>query len=83
LGFDGGDKLPRGFLLGSVELLGCTPTEDLVNAVGSDEKEFGLWDPGRFAWECGNPVILQKPVAVRGLPGFFAVDDDQVPDELR
>ncbi|MCI0456134.1 MAG: ASCH domain-containing protein [Gemmataceae bacterium] len=78
LGHSDWRELPLGALLGSVELLRCTSTDDLdLEALTAAERAFGDFGPGRWAWELTAPRPLVEPVAYRGRLGFF-----EVPDEL-
>ncbi|MEM9701862.1 MAG: ASCH domain-containing protein [Planctomycetota bacterium] len=57
--------LPRGRILGSVEIVGCrraTPTDDEASCVPRRE----LID--RYAWELANPVRFAEPLKPRFLP---------------
>src|SRR5262245_36031573 len=69
--------LPRGALLGTVELLRCTPLDDLdPDALDDAERAFDP-GPGCWAWELAGARPLAEPVPYRGRLGFF-----EVPDEL-
>ena len=48
-GFDGWGRLPRGAVLGTVELLDCTLVEEL-GPVEEGELILGDFRPGRWAW---------------------------------
>ncbi len=63
LGHDDWRRLPLGALLGTVELIDCTPVE-----------EDGL--PGGWAWVLDNPEPLAEPVPYRGRLGIFDVPDE-------
>src|SRR6266850_2664278 len=47
-GYDRWQSLPVGAILGSVWLLDCVPTESVQ--VDDREREFGDYEPGRWAW---------------------------------
>lgn len=76
----GGDwhrTLPRGRVLGVVQLTGCLPTDRLdVDAI---DRLCGNFDPGRFAWRLEQPRLFDEPVAAKGRQGFFQWYD---PNEL-
>jgi hypothetical protein len=78
-GFRDSADLPRGVVLGYVELSGCFPTEDLVIheivPVGSMEWAFGDYRPGRWAWSCRWPTRLAAPFEFPGWRGLFDVPD--------
>ncbi len=70
------DLLPRGVVLGTVELVGCTRVEELDPGVLTDtERALGDFRPGRWAWEFRNPRPLAIPIAARGRLGIFTLSD--------
>jgi hypothetical protein len=73
LGYENRNDLPRGVLLGTVELLECIPT-NLLNP-SPEEKILGDWRPGRFAWKLANPHRLEVPVPMAGRLGIFELPD--------
>lgn len=82
LGFDNPEKLPRGFLLGSVELVGCFPVHDMPS-ITKRELAFGDFMKGRFAWALARPIVLVVPLPFAGKQGLFSVDPIDVPEELK
>jgi hypothetical protein len=66
--------LPRGALLGTVQLLAILPVE-LVLPLGPEEEAFGDYRAGRWAWELAGPTRLAAPVPYRGGVGLFDVPD--------
>ena len=67
-------QLPRGAVIGVVELRGCLPVE-LVPALGPEEEAFGDYRPGRWAWELATPTPLAAPLPWRGRLGLFDVPE--------
>jgi hypothetical protein len=67
-----GHDLPKGAIVGTVELVGCFPTEAVLMPDGQ-ERAFGNYGPGRYAWKLANPVDFLVPIAYRGQQGFFDV----------
>lgn len=78
--------LPRGAVLGTVELLAVAsadaPGYGLVRAVSNHhgrppyyftplEYELGDYSPGRFAWVLGDPVEFPEPIPARGALGLW------------
>lgn len=66
------DELPRGHLLGtvllhSVELV----TEEFLDDITDEERSFGWFEPGGYAWRCRYPVMFDQPVAIKGKQGIF------------
>jgi hypothetical protein len=80
-GFNDAGELPRGKVLGYVEVTGCFPTHDLtaheIVPEQSIEWIFGDYRPGRWAWLCQWPTRLEEPFP---FPGWRALYD--VPDHL-
>jgi hypothetical protein len=75
-GWPDSDRLPRGFVLGVVELVSCRRVEELPPEVLTDiERALGDFRPGRWAWEFRNPQPLTVPVAARGRLGIFTLPD--------
>jgi len=75
------EELPRGFLLGtvildSVELM----TEDYLDEVSAEEKLYGWYAVGNFAWRLRNPKPLSRPIPIVGRQGIFEWDG-VIPDE--
>ena len=84
------EKLPRGAVIATTELVECWKVEHIVGCraimqadsnkmaghIFSSDNEvlFGNWAPGRFAWELANVVMLQEPVPARGQQGLWEVD---------
>lgn len=97
-GYLGTPALPRGAILGSVELVDCVQTWpdwatvepwftgarkgvaqhyfEIPPPKGSNERAFGDYTPGRWAWLCDEPRELAEPIAVRGMPGLWTWDGD-------
>jgi hypothetical protein len=75
-GLSAGD-LPRGMLLGTVEVLGCVPT-DGPEAELLDEREraFGDYSPGRWAWLLSGHRAFDEPVPMSGALGIWRVPED-------
>lgn len=68
------ETLPRGYLIGTVELVDVVRTETLIEPRGQlTEFELlaGNFAPGRFAWKLERPVLLDQPLIVRGRQGLF------------
>jgi hypothetical protein len=47
-----------------------------------NEREFGDFSPGRFAWQLENVRRFPSPIPYIGHQGIFNVDDDLVADQL-
>jgi hypothetical protein len=72
-GFDDWTCLPRGVLLGTVELAGCTRCEELPFDLDFDPA-LGDFGPGRWAWEFRDPVVFPEPIPAVGRLGLFELD---------
>jgi len=77
--------LPRGKIVAVVDLRGCiqVDSEQLVSysIPGVDdwfftdqERAFGDYSPGRWAWLLTNVRALPEPVSARGMPGLWRAD---------
>jgi hypothetical protein len=74
------DLLPRGVVLGTVELVACRRVEELPpEALTDTERALGDFRPGRWAWEFRDPRLLPLPVAARGRLGIFNLPDIPFP----
>lgn len=71
-------SLPRGGVIGVVEIEDCYPT-DRGTGLLSDLR-FGNWDAGRFAWRRSpNVKVLSEPVYCRGFQGIWTLPDNLLP----
>ncbi|MFA9261830.1 MAG: ASCH domain-containing protein [Undibacterium sp.] len=65
-------KLPNGYLLGtaildSVDLM----DQALVNDITEEERAFGFYALGRYAWRLRKPEPLSHPIPIQGKQGLF------------
>lgn len=79
--------LPFGALVATAVLDRCTEmTERAIRELQArlpDEAEFGLYEPGRFAWVLRDVVALGEPIPYRGMQGFFEFPDALLEHESR
>jgi hypothetical protein len=77
-------QLPFGYIIGKVTLVDVirvgtgmlTHTNDeLMNKLTMEEKAFGDYTPGRFAWLLEHPVAFKRPVGARGSLTLWEFDD--------
>ena len=61
----GKTDLPRGAVLGTVEIVDCVPVEEIIHTLSERERLLGDYSPGRFAWVLKNPVAFSMPVPDR------------------
>jgi activating signal cointegrator 1 len=71
--------LPRGAIIGVVSLDLCFPTESIADTISPDERAFGDWAKGRWAWQFSHPVQLEKPVTWKGSLGLWDADYKDLP----
>lgn len=64
--------LPRGAVLGCVDLLACVRVEE-VHDLPPEQRSLGDFRPGRWAWQLTNPRTLAVPYPLTGRLGIFAV----------
>lgn len=84
------DPLILGFATGAVlavaDLVSVTRAENVLPQLGPQERAFGDFTHGRYAWQYENVVRLPKPVLCTGRQGLFdlpAEVEDRVRDQLR
>jgi hypothetical protein len=63
--------MPLGAVVCVVDLVACHRTEERADAVSFEERGWGDWSPGRFAWELTNLQVLTPPVPARGAQGLW------------
>ncbi|MGV1754785.1 hypothetical protein [Agrobacterium sp. CG674] len=66
------EELPNGCLLGYGTLLDSVlMTEEYMDDVSEEEKTYGFWEEGFYAWQFINMVELPTPIPVRGAQGIW------------
>jgi len=73
-----GARLPDlGLAFGAVVAVGrladIRPTSELLREIGTQERAFGDFSHGRWAWEYEDMVPLEVPVSCTGRQGIFRV----------
>jgi hypothetical protein len=72
-----GASLPRGALVGTVEIVDCTPfTREIAEQMHAVNVYFGTWTAGSFAWRLAAPQRLATPVPWKGQLGLFTIPRD-------
>lgn len=67
--------MPSGVVLATCNLLDCVPiTPEFVATLGEQEKAFGDYTPGRYAWILENVRQLNKPVPAKGMQRLWEWD---------
>lgn len=64
-------QIPLGAYLCIVDLVDVVPTESIVNSLPEQERAFGDYSPGRFAWKLENVRVLPESVPARGYQGLW------------
>lgn len=64
------DELPRGCVIGTVDIIDCRPTESFDDVIMPAEREMGDFAPGRFGWVLANPIPI-TPVPAGGALGLW------------
>ena len=71
------DSLPFGAIIGKVVLEEITPIDELrlsdihLSALTLEEKAFGDYTKGRYAWILSEPDAFDKPISVKGSLGLW------------
>lgn len=75
-GFRSSADLPLQAIIGTVELLGCRPADEVRASLPPDSPELrrGNFD-SLWAWELARPTILDEPIPYRGKLGLFEIGD--------
>lgn len=66
-----GHSLPLGSVVATAKLSACVPAESLAD-LSDDEREFGNFGPGRWAWRLDGVCALPDPIPARGAQGIWA-----------
>lgn len=72
-GWDYRQSLPRGAVLGTLELVGAVETAEARPASEAD-RIAGDWSARRWAWLTQGPERFERPLPRRGLQGWFSVE---------
>lgn len=71
------NELPLGAIIGTVQIYDVWLTEDARNWVDSQERAFGDYSDGRFAWVSCNPRMIE-PIPIRGALKLWEVPTEIV-----
>ncbi len=78
-----GIDLPRGAIVGMVNVIACRKTEDILQGYyDADDYECGDFSHGRYGWQADNFKAFTKPIPYRGQQGMFTVPDSLVPIDI-
>lgn len=70
--------IPLGAVVAVCRLVDCHRTESVESSLSEDERGWGNYTPGRWAWMLADVVALPEPIPYRGAQGLFIVPDDIV-----
>ena len=66
---------PLGAVLATCRLIDCVPTERMAGiwwrSLTKQERAFGDYDPGRYAWILDNVQQLAQPIPAKGALGLW------------
>ena len=81
LGKGWSSAMPRGALIGAVEIIECRRTEDILKGFQElDDYVCGDFSEGRYGWKRADKFItFEKPVPYRGMQSLFDVPDSVIP----
>jgi hypothetical protein len=72
------DSLPFGAIIGRVQLIDILPVEDLFYSDAAlatltlEEKAFGDYTKGRYAWLLEEPEAFEDPIPIKGTLGLWS-----------
>jgi hypothetical protein len=67
----GDAKLPLGAVLGIVNLVDVVPVEKLIGKLSRQERDFGNYELGRYAWKLEVVEVFAEPISTKGAQGIF------------
>lgn len=73
------EAMPNGCLLATALLYSCDViTEEDLDDITEEEKSFGWFEPGRYAWRVRYIERLPAPLPVRGAQGVWELADHEL-----
>lgn len=63
--------LPLGKIVATVELYDIRPTAEFIGEISVQERSFGDYSAGRYAWLLRNVQMLPAPIECRGALGLW------------
>lgn len=85
------NQIPLGSIVGTVEIIGCLPTDKIVSEsvlykeflrqhgldrLTNKERAFGNYSANRYGWFLKNPIRLQKPIPCKGALSLWTVPSE-------
>jgi hypothetical protein len=71
--------LPAAAVVATARLLDVYRTETVAFAMSGNERAFGNFAPGRFAWRLDELERIEPPIACRGAQGLWQWDPNAPP----
>ena len=69
------ERLPRGMIVATARLVDIRGTASrYCEVLSTQERRFGDYYPGRYAWVLEDIVPLDKPIPWRGMLGLFNIE---------
>jgi hypothetical protein len=65
------ETLPLGCVVAVGELTAIYATRELFLKLSKQERDFGDFTPGRYAWRIQNMRMLEEPIPVKGQQGLW------------
>lgn len=76
--------LPMGYIVGTAILNSSDiMTEEDLNDITDEERMFGVWEVGRYAWRMRDPIFHQDPQQCKGQQGIWEWKEDEINRMLR
>lgn len=79
-GFTHPSMLPLGAVLCVATLVDCCQAEAIYQFLSDQEKAFGNYGPGRYAWQLASVRVLATPIPASGKQGIW---DWKIPGEAQ
>jgi hypothetical protein len=68
--------LVQGAIIGKVNLVEIVSTESVRDSLSDEERAFGDYRDGRWAWKCEGAMLLPEPIKVKGKLSLWDYDMD-------
>lgn len=68
--------LAQGAIIGKVNLIDIVTTESIRESLSAEERAFGDYRDGRYAWKCEGAMLLPEPIPAKGKLSIWDFDMD-------
>lgn len=73
------EEMPNGFLLGTIVLHSSSVIEEEdIADLTEEERLYGYFKPGFYAWRCRYPEPFFNPLPVRGAQGVWEISEHEL-----